>query len=83
LAYRFRAATVADLGLLDRWHHEPHVREWWGQPEPFAVEDLADPRVSVMIVELDGAPFAYMQDYDVHGWDGHHFGYLPVGSRGV
>lgn len=24
-----------------------------------------------------------MQDYAVHGWDDHHFAYLPTGSRGI
>ena len=81
--YRFRLATAADLDLLDLWLRQPQVREWWGEPEAFAAEDLADPRVTVMIVEGDGRPFAYMQDYDVHGWKGHHFGYLPKGSRGI
>jgi aminoglycoside 6'-N-acetyltransferase len=81
--FRFRAATLDDLALLDRWRQQLHVREWWGDPEPYAAEDLADPRVAIMIVEHDGTPFAYMQDYDVHGWEGHHFGYLPKGSRGI
>lgn len=81
--YRFRVATPDDLDLLDSWRRQPHVQDWWGDPEPFEVGDLADPRVTVMIVECDGKPLAYMQDYDVHGWAGHHFGYLPAGSRGI
>jgi aminoglycoside 6'-N-acetyltransferase len=81
--YRIRALTTDDLDLLDRWRREPHVREWWGEPVPFDKADLADPRVAVMVVEHGGRPFAYMQDYDVHGWDRHHFGYLPTGSRGI
>jgi aminoglycoside 6'-N-acetyltransferase len=81
--YRFRSATADDLPLLDRWHRQPHVQEWWGEPELMSAEDLADPHVAIMIVELGGTPFAYMQDYDVHGWEGHHFGYLPTGARGI
>jgi aminoglycoside 6'-N-acetyltransferase len=81
--YRFRVATAADLPLLEGWRRQPQVREWWGDPEPDDTEDLSDPRVAVMIVECDGTPFAYIQDYDVHGWKGHHFGYLPEGSRGI
>jgi aminoglycoside 6'-N-acetyltransferase len=81
--YRFRPATSHDLDLLDAWRRQPQVREWWGDPEPFAAEDLTDPRIAVMIVEHEGAPFAFMQDYDVHGWDAHHFGYLPERSRGI
>jgi aminoglycoside 6'-N-acetyltransferase len=83
LAYDFRAVTDADLALLDGWHHQPHVREWWGAPEPFPPEDLSDPRLALMIVGLRGTEFAFMQDYDVHGWEGHHFAYLPPGARGI
>ncbi len=81
--YHFRPATPDDVDLLDNWRRQPHVQEWWGLPDPNEFEDLADPRVAVMIVERDGTPFAYMQDYDVHGWEGHHFGYLPKASRGI
>ncbi len=35
------------------------------------------------LVELDYRPIAFLQDYDVHGWQPHHFGYLPAGSRGM
>lgn len=81
--YRFRSATLGDLPLLNRWVKEPHVREWWDDGESFDADDPTDPRVSAMIVCCDGVPFAYMQDYDVHGWDDHPFGYLPKGSRGT
>lgn len=74
---------MEDLPLLRWWQDLPHVREWWGDDEPFDEGDLHDARVSRWIVELDGKPFAYMQDYSVHGWEGHHFGHLPPGSRGI
>lgn len=32
---------------------------------------------------MDERPFAFMQDYTVHGWEDHHFAYLPNGSRGI
>jgi aminoglycoside 6'-N-acetyltransferase len=35
------------------------------------------------IVAHDGRPFAYAQDYDVHGWTPHPFSHLPPGSRGI
>jgi aminoglycoside 6'-N-acetyltransferase len=81
---QFRPVVEEDLALLARWRAAPHVREWWGEP---SVEDerekLADPRIAMWIVELDGRPFAFAQDYDVHGWDPHPFSYLPPGSRGI
>jgi aminoglycoside 6'-N-acetyltransferase len=81
--YQFRPATRDDRPLLNQWLQQAHVREWWGDDESFDDQDLSDPSVNVMIVECDGRPFAYMQDYDVHGWEGHHFAYLPQGSRGI
>lgn len=57
---------------------------WWG---PLDAEDpaeaLADPNVAPWIVEHDGRPFAYAQDYDPHAWTPHPFGHLPPGSRGI
>ena len=81
--YRFRAATMADLRLLAGWQKAPHVSPWWNSNAPFDEEKLADARVSRWIVSLDDRPFAYMQDYAVHGWPAHHFDYLPEGSRGI
>lgn len=81
--YSFRKATPDDLVLLAAWQSTPHVRAWWDSDEPYGEADLADPRVDRWIVLIAGKPFAYMQDYTVHGWDGHHFAALPAGSRGI
>ena len=35
------------------------------------------------MVSLAGRPFAYMQDYTVHGWKDHPFFQLPNGSRAI
>ena len=55
----------------------------WGDGETFDADGLADPRVARWIVSCGGAPFAYLQDYDVHGWPDHHFADLPAPSRGI
>lgn len=81
--YSFRPATMADLHLLANWQRAPHVSRWWNSDVPFDEKRLADPRVSRWIVSLGERPFAYMQDYTVHGWPEHHFDYLPNGSRGL
>ncbi|MDE2789074.1 MAG: GNAT family N-acetyltransferase [Paracoccaceae bacterium] len=81
--YVFRKAAIADLDLLLEWQSRTHVREWWDSDEPGDEEELADPRVTRWIVSLAGHPFAYMQDYTVHGWEDHHFFRLPRGSRGI
>ena len=81
--YSFRKATLDDLDLLMAWQSTPHVREWWDSEEPYDEADLADPRVARWIVSNAGRPFAFIQDYTVHGWEDHHFANLPNGSRGV
>lgn len=82
--YLFRLVTSDDLALLRAWRSHPHVISWWGAPEvEDGEESLADPRISMWIVEHEGRPFAYAQDYTPHGWDVHHFAHLPPGSRGI
>jgi aminoglycoside 6'-N-acetyltransferase len=83
--YRFRLASEADLPLLKRWRATPDVLRWWGTWDGEAEygSDLADPHILMWIVEHEGRPFAYAQDYDPHAWDPHHFSYLPPGSRGI
>ena len=83
-AYGFRPATEADLLLLRRWRRQPHVMEYWGDPELEPEDEkLADARVAMWIVEYRGNPFAFAQDYSPHDWDGHPFAHLPPGSRGI
>lgn len=82
MRYAFRPVLKNDLALLRDWRQEPHVRAWWDAGEP-EEDDLKDVRVAQWIVSLDDRPFAFMQDYDVHGWAGHHFASLPAGSRGI
>ena len=81
--YSFRPVAIDDFAMLEAWKREPHVAEWWDGDPPHTIDGLRDPRVAMWIVDVDSVPFAFMQDYDVHGWDGHHFAYLPPGSRGL
>ncbi len=80
-SYRFRPIGEGDLALLARWRAAPHVVEWWGVAD--GPEELAEDGVAKWIVEFDGRPFAFAQDYDPHAWNGHHFAHLPPGSRGI
>lgn len=83
-SYLFRAATTADLPLLRRWRESEHVAQYWGPPEVEPETDkVADPRVKMWIVELEGRPFAFAQDYSPHDWDPHPFSHLPAESRGI
>jgi aminoglycoside 6'-N-acetyltransferase len=81
--YTFRQATMTDLPLTKEWQAHPQVREWWHTDELYTREKLSDRRVSRWIVSVDECPFAFMQDYTVHGWKDHHFDKLPEGSRGI
>lgn len=84
MPYRFRAVIASDLDLLRTWRSRPHVIRWWGPPDiEDAAETLADARVAMWIVEHQGRPFAYAQDYSPHDWNPHPFSYLPWGSRGI
>lgn len=81
--YEFRPAGPGDGARLAAWRATPHVREWWSPPEPGEAEQPPDPRVARWIVSTSGRPFAFLQDYAVHGWEDHHFADLPAGSRGI
>jgi aminoglycoside 6'-N-acetyltransferase len=84
MPYHFRPVTDADIPLLRDWRARPHVRQWWGAPELEDPADvLAEDSVAMWIVEHDGRPFAYAQDYSPHHWAAHPFAYLPPGSRGI
>jgi aminoglycoside 6'-N-acetyltransferase len=82
--YLILRVADADLPVLRRWRAAPQVRRWWGEP---SVEDdaekLADPRIAMWVASWQGRPFAFIQDYDVHAWADHHFGYLPAPARGM
>lgn len=81
--YHFRALGEADLPLIARWRAAPHVRAWWGEPDGDERENLEDPDLAMWIVELEGRPFAYVQDYDVHAEASHPFSHLPPRARGI
>lgn len=83
--YAFRPMTTADLPAIRRWLAEPHVREWWGDPdEQYALVsgDLDEPAMDQFVVSTDGADFGYIQCYDLTAWDSG-FGKQPKGTRGI
>ena len=74
--------------MIHRWLETPAVREWWidadGKPaDPIEADDLAEPDVAMWVVSSHDRPFAFMQDYDPHASEGHHFAHLPPHSRGI
>jgi aminoglycoside 6'-N-acetyltransferase len=76
--------TAADVALVAAWRRRPHVLKWWNTPpDDLAAETVGDATIAVWIAELDARPIAYIQDYRVHDWPGHHFSFLPTDSRGM
>lgn len=84
--YRFRKMTRADYPLLRSWLAQPHVAAWWGDAATeFALfdRDIDDDATDMRIVELDGHPFAYVQDYDALSEEMPQYAGLPRGARGL
>mgnify|MGYP001806416850 CR=1 FL=1 len=86
-AYAFVPAGHADLPLLQAWLSAPHVREWWGDPDveiELIREGLAMDWVESYLVSTGGAPFAYLQTWDLFGEPGYRpFPEQPPGTRGI
>jgi len=83
-SYAFRPMTADDMPLVQRWLAEPHVAEWWHDPETleFVSGDLDHHDLAQFIVSLDGRPFAYLQCYQIGDWH-VSFGPQPEGTRGL
>jgi aminoglycoside 6'-N-acetyltransferase len=84
--YSFRPAAIDDLPRLRRWLHAPEVRRWWGNPSgqfELLRADLNELCMAMRLVSLNGRPFAYAQDYEVHAWPQPHLAHLPQGSRAI
>jgi RimJ/RimL family protein N-acetyltransferase len=58
--------------LLRKWLDEPHMREWWGQPEEELgfIRDMVEGRDTTrpFLIALDGTPVGYVQYWFI----GHH-----------
>lgn len=69
---RFVPVNNADLPMLRRWLHEPHVRQWWGDPdtELSYIRDMIEGRDTTepFIFFVDGEALGYIQCWYV----GHH-----------
>lgn len=69
-SYAFQPMTVDDMPMVQRWLAEPHVAEWWHDPETleFVGGDLDHPDLAQFIVSTEGRPFAYLQCYQIGDW---------------
>ena len=84
-AYSFRPMTAADLPLVQRWLQQPHVVEWWGDPDEqyrLVSGDLDEAPMDQFIVSIGGRDFGYIQCSDLSDWNSG-FGAHPKGTRGI
>lgn len=84
--YQFRPVAPEDRALFDAWLCQPHIGGWWGESatEWALVEgDMAGGAVDMRIVEHDGIPFAFVQDYPAHGPLQPQYADLPEGARAL
>jgi aminoglycoside 6'-N-acetyltransferase len=84
--YGFRPVTHRDLPMIATWLAEPHVAEWWDDPDT----EIASIRahidsisVELLIIELDAKPIGYLQTYDPHLEDDHPYRDQPFGTLGI
>ena len=84
--YFVRDIAETDFEALAKWLSEPHVARWWGDPAKALQEireAVTDPPTRPMIVELDGEPIAYLQQYDPHMEEDHPYRDQPKGTLGL
>jgi aminoglycoside 6'-N-acetyltransferase len=84
--YSFRPIENDDLPTLHAWLGEPHVREWWGDPDEeleLIKENFVLDWVESCLVAHRGDPFAYILCYDIFAEDYRPFPEQPMGSRGI
>ncbi len=85
----FRPLAEADLPLVHRWQHQPHVRRWWGDPEP-TFEAMAEeyrPRIQgtdpvrMVLILVGGEPVGWIAWYRVAEVDDYAAGHdVPPGT---
>lgn len=83
--YQFEPLGEQHFDILRDWFRSPEVQKWYGDDSNLkTIENhFSDDRISMMLVRLDGRPLAYLQDYEIFGWEHHHLNFLPAGSRGM
>lgn len=82
--YGFHPIAESDVPQLRHWLQMPHVKLWWGDADKQVAlieQDMDDDHIQMLIVELAGRPFAYIQHHDIHPHERPEFGDLPLGTR--
>ncbi|MCF2872476.1 GNAT family N-acetyltransferase [Octadecabacter sp. G9-8] len=84
--YTFRPMTRADLPMFKDWLSEPHIDGWWGEggaEARLAQDDMDKDIVDMRIVHVDGAPFAYIQDYNAHAFGAPQYVGFDENARAI
>jgi len=70
--YQFRQMSADDLLLMRGWLAQPHVAQWWGDPDTELgyIRDMIEGRDTTrpFIFSVDGEPMGYIQCWFI----GHH-----------
>lgn len=90
----FRPLAAADLDMVAGWLAEPHVRQWWGDPETelAGMRDMIEGRdpTRPYLVVVDGDPIGFVQSWriedarDAHSTEEHPWLLeIPDGAAGM
>ena len=92
--YQFRPMSAEDLPLMRSWLAQPHVAQWWGDPDTELgyIRDMIEGRDTTrpFIFSVDGEPMGYIQywfvgDHQNASWIADHpwLAELPSDAVGV
>ncbi|MEL6609362.1 MAG: GNAT family N-acetyltransferase [Pseudomonadota bacterium] len=84
--YTFEPMTRADLPMFRAWLDQPHIGGWWGDSATEArlvEEDMERDLVDMRVALCDGAPFAYIQDYNAHAFGAPQYADQPADARAI
>lgn len=85
-SYSFRPITPADETMFKGWLSHPHIGDWWGDGDTewtLIAEEFDTDAVTMSIVETNGQPFAYVQDYNAHHWPMPQYADQPDDARAL
>jgi RimJ/RimL family protein N-acetyltransferase len=68
LRFHFAPLTRDDLPRLHRWLAEPHVAQWWGEPEDYLPSIEGTEPSRCYIAHLNGDPIGMLQTYRWADW---------------
>ncbi len=84
--YAFRPMTRADYPMFANWLTHPHINGWWGDSATelrLVDEDMDKGVVDMRIAQADGAPFAFIQDYNAHAFGAPQYKDQPDTARAI